>query len=204
MQSTISSLIRIQKAMTNKIFVIDNYDSFTFNLVHLLEQLNVPICVKRNDEFELDEITSFSHLLISPGPGLPTDAGKTMSAYIRFKNEKKILGVCLGMQTMLLEAEAKMINLKRVEHGAQSIISLLPNTKLFEKLPQKIKVGRYHSWGFETNQVPLDFRVTAESQNDIIMAVEHRTLPLFGVQFHPESIMTEFGLDMIKNWFYTK
>lgn len=199
-QSTISPLIRSPKAMSIRIFVIDNYDSFTFNLVHLLEQLNVPICVKRNDEFELDELDSYSHLLISPGPGLPVEAGKTMEVISKFKNQKSILGVCLGMQALLVDANAEMMNLDCVQHGAESLISVEQKSMLFENLPQKIKVGRYHSWGFQSLQIPTDFEITALSNDGVVMAVEHKNLPLCGVQFHPESIMTEFGLEMLKNW----
>lgn len=186
--------------MPTSIFVIDNYDSFTFNLVHLLEQLDVPIEVRRNDSFEIQDLEPYSHILISPGPGLPQEAGKTMQVIQTYLGQKSILGVCLGMQALLQHSGAKIQNMKTVQHGAQSQIDVQSNSKLFKGIPNKIKVGRYHSWGFETDTLPSDYREVSRSEDGYLMAVQHKEFDVHGVQFHPESIMTEFGLEMIKNW----
>lgn len=186
--------------MPTSIFVIDNYDSFTFNLVHLLEQLNVPIEVRRNDAFEVSEIEAYSHVLISPGPGLPQEAGKTMEVIREYLGKKSILGVCLGMQALLQHAGARISNMQTVEHGAQSQIKISKDSKIFQGLPNQIKVGRYHSWAFEIDALPKDYQELSKSEDGYLMAVQHRDLEVFGVQFHPESIMTEFGLEMMKNW----
>ncbi|MDP4686302.1 MAG: aminodeoxychorismate/anthranilate synthase component II [Salibacteraceae bacterium] len=186
--------------MPTSIFVIDNYDSFTFNLVHLLEQLNVPIEVRRNDAFNIAVLEPYSHILISPGPGLPQEAGKTMQVIQTYFGQKSILGVCLGMQALLQHAGAEIQNMKTVQHGAQSQIDVSSDSKLFKGLPNKINVGRYHSWAFETDVLPSDYREVSRSDDGYLMAVQHKELDVHGVQFHPESIMTEFGLEMMKNW----
>ncbi|MDP4664360.1 MAG: aminodeoxychorismate/anthranilate synthase component II [Salibacteraceae bacterium] len=186
--------------MPTSIFVIDNYDSFTFNLVHLLEQLDVPIEVRRNDAFEIAELATFSHILISPGPGLPEEAGKTMQVIETYLGQKSMLGVCLGMQALLQHAGAQIQNMKTVQHGAQSQISVQSDSKLFKGLPDIINVGRYHSWAFETDALPSNYREISRSEDGYLMAVQHKELDVHGVQFHPESIMTEFGLEMMKNW----
>lgn len=186
--------------MPTSIFVIDNYDSFTFNLVHLLEQLDVPIEVRRNDSFEIAELASFSHILISPGPGLPQEAGKTMQVIQTYLGKKSMLGVCLGMQALLEHAGAEIQNMITVQHGAQSQISVQSDSKLFKGLPNKINVGRYHSWAFDTKALPSDYIEISRSEDSYLMAVQHKELDVHGVQFHPESIMTEFGLEMMVNW----
>ncbi len=182
------------------IFIIDNYDSFTYNLVHLVEQLEVEYSVKRNDDFELPDVERFSHILIGPGPGLPSESGKLMDTIETYGEAKPILGVCLGMQGLLESAGGKMTNMKTVQHGAMSVLAVQRPSRLFKSLPDQIKVGRYHSWAFEEENVPSSYQVTAQAEDGLIMAVEHRQKPLIGVQFHPESIMTEFGLDMLRNW----
>lgn len=182
------------------IFVIDNYDSFTYNLIHLLEQLPVSLTVRRNDAFEVDEVEEASHVLISPGPGLPKDAGHTMKVIDSYKDSKSVLGVCLGMQAMLEHSGVELRNLPIVQHGANDLIECEPESRLFRNLPARFHAGRYHSWGFLPEEIPAEYRVTAKSEDGYVMAVEHVSLPLMGVQFHPESIMTEHGLEMLHHW----
>lgn len=182
------------------IFVIDNYDSFTYNLIHLLQQLPVTFVVKRNDAFSLDEVAAYSHVLISPGPGLPAGAGNTMKVIETYRTQKSILGVCLGMQALMQHAGAQITNMATVQHGAHDLISCEPRSQLFEGVPRQFRAGRYHSWAFLPANVPDEYRVTAQSEDGFVMAVEHVSQSLMGVQFHPESIMTEHGLEMLHNW----
>ena len=187
--------------MSKRIFIIDNYDSFTFNLVHLVEQLNVDFVVKRNDEFEVSELTSFSHLMISPGPGLPQEAGKTLLALeFALNNGLSVFGVCLGMQSILVQKGVKIENMPTVEHGAESGIKVSQPSLIFKGLPENIQVGRYHSWAFNPNEIPAEMKTTAISEDGYVMAIEAPHQKLFGVQFHPESIMTAYGLEMMRNW----
>jgi anthranilate synthase component 2 len=186
--------------MLTSIFVIDNYDSFTFNLVHLIEQLELPVKVCRNDAFEIDELESYSHILISPGPGLPEEAGRTMEVVQTYLGRKSILGVCLGMQALLQHSGAEIMNMNTVQHGAQSQIEISSDSKLFRNFPLSIKVGRYHSWAFETEAIPSEYKETGRSDDGYLMAIQHKQFDVQGVQFHPESIMTEFGLEMMRNW----
>jgi anthranilate synthase component II len=183
-----------------RIFLVDNYDSFTYNLVHLLEQLEVNMEVRRNDAFSLDEVNDFTHIMISPGPGLPKDTGLCPQLIERYGDQKSIFGVCLGMQLLLSRDGAAMTNMPTVQHGMQDTIQCVEECILFNGLPRKIRVGRYHSWAFLPENIPPHYRVTSLGSDGYVMAVEHRTLPLFGVQFHPESIMTEHGLGMVRNW----
>ncbi|MEX2597589.1 MAG: aminodeoxychorismate/anthranilate synthase component II [Salibacteraceae bacterium] len=183
-----------------RILLIDNYDSFSYNLVHLLEQLDLPVSVVRNDEIDFDILNQFSHIIISPGPGIPKDAGKLMKLIDKCRNTHCILGVCLGMQALLEHAGAEMHNLPIVEHGALTIIEIVKSKRMFLGMPSQISVGRYHSWAFKEDQVPSEFSITALADDGIVMSVEHKSLPLFGVQFHPESIMTSHGLAMLRNW----
>jgi len=183
-----------------KILVIDNYDSFTFNLVHLLEQLDCDIVVRRNDEVDISDIESATHVLIGPGPGLPKDSVGVQALLEKYANTKSILGVCLGMQALMEYSGAEIINMDTVAHGAQEELNPVYSGRLFNKLPDSFRVGRYHSWGFNEESIPKEYRVNAIAKDGIVMAVEHDELPLYGIQFHPESIMTEHGLDMMRNW----
>lgn len=159
--------------------------------------------VRRNDAFELDELEHFSHIIIGPGPGLPQESGLVMDAVHRCAASKSILGICLGMQALLIADGSEMMNLSSVKHGAQDQIDVSPSSALFKGIPEKIIVGRYHSWAFNADVITDNYRVTAQSAEGYVMAVEHKTLSLFGVQFHPESIMTEHGLTMLENWLRT-
>ena len=183
-----------------RVFVVDNYDSFTYNLVHLVEQSSIECVVKRNDALKLEELEDFSHIIIGPGPGLPDESGLVLDIIQRYSSSKSILGICLGMQALLISDGIRMVNLQNVQHGAQDLISLQSDSKLFADIAQSIKVGRYHSWAFTLDDISKNYRVIAESSDGLIMAIEHVSKPLFGIQFHPESIMTEHGFNMIENW----
>lgn len=185
-----------------RILIIDNYDSFTYNLVHLLEVIpGIEMSVRRNDAIEMNEVEDFDGILFSPGPGIPNEAGKMPELIQHFKKEKSMLGVCLGHQALGEAFGGQLENLERVFHGIQSTISITQNqTGLFKKMPSQIAVGRYHSWVVSNTKVPREFQITALANDGTIMAMEHAHLPIYGVQFHPESIMTPEGKQIIENW----
>ena len=181
-----------------KIIVIDNYDSFTYNLVHYLEDLDCEVTVKRNDNINLKYVEKFDKILISPGPGIPDEAGMTKKIIEEFYDKKSILGVCLGHQAIGEVFGGKLLNLKEVFHGVSTEIEIVANDPLFEKIPNKFKVGRYHSWivkDLNDSLVPL-----AYDDNKNVMALKHKDHDVWGVQFHPESILTEHGKTILKNW----
>lgn len=185
----------------NKIVIIDNYDSFTYNLVHLVEGIiNEEVTVLLNDKFEISTLESFSHIIISPGPGLPQNAGKTLEVLKTYSTTKSILGVCLGQQAIGQVFGAELMNLTKVFHGVASTIKILKQDKLFTSFPEKIIVGRYHSWVINKNNLPEYLEILAVDEEGNIMAIQHKYLKVFGVQFHPESIMTEHGKLLIENW----
>jgi len=184
-----------------QVLVIDNYDSFTYNLVHLLESLGgLDIKVYRNDKFNIEEVSKFEKILLSPGPGIPKEAGLMPEVVKKFSDTKNILGVCLGHQCIAEVFGAKLVNMPSPLHGKTSEIELEQNEKLFAKLPKKITVGRYHSWLVDNKNLPQCLNITAVDGSGNIMAISHKTLNVRGVQFHPESVMTEGGAQMIKNW----
>lgn len=184
-----------------KILVIDNYDSFTYNLVHYLEDLDCEVTVFRNDEFELAEVESFYKILISPGPGVPDEAGLTKAVIEKYAPTKSILGVCLGLQAIGEVFGGKLHNLENVHHGvATKAIILVPDEKLFNGLPSEIEVGRYHSWVVSNERFPSCLEVTSVDEKGEIMAIRHRNYEVRGVQFHPESILTPHGKHLLRNW----
>ena len=182
-----------------KIFVIDNYDSFTYNLVHYLEELGARVTVKRNDQFELSEIEDYEYLLLSPGPGIPDEAGLLKAAIERYSTSKKILGVCLGQQAIGEVFGAKLNNLNSVFHGVATPINITEKDLLFDGLPDSFEVGRYHSWVVET-PLPEDLVATSFDNNKQLMSLRHRSYSVRAVQFHPESILTMYGKKMLENW----
>ena len=187
--------------MSKKIAVIDNYDSFTYNLVHYLEDLNAAVTVFRNDEFELDELQSFDKILLSPGPGLPDEAGLLKAVIIKYAQSKSILGVCLGQQAIGEVFGGSLINLDKVYHGvATKITQAVTNESLFIGLPNGFEVGRYHSWVVATHDFPAVLEITSTDENGEIMSLRHKTLDVKGVQFHPESVLTPLGKQILKNW----
>lgn len=184
-----------------KIVVIDNYDSFTYNLVHLLHECGQEAVVWRNDKFELGDLEEFDHILLSPGPGIPSEAGLLMEVIRRYGLSKKILGICLGMQAIAEVYGGQLLNLSRPVHGTATPVRILDQEEaLFAGLPAEFLVGRYHSWAVDPKGLPGGLQVTAEDVNGTIMALAHRELAVKGVQFHPESVLTEYGREMMLNW----
>jgi len=185
-----------------KVLLIDNYDSFTYNLAHLLRAIGVEnLDVIRNDQLTLEDIIPYTHILLSPGPGIPEEAGLLLPIIKRYAKEKPILGICLGHQAIAQVFGAKLVNLKEVHHGIQSKIDIMvPNEVLFKNVTNHPLVGRYHSWIVSNEKFPDCLEITAQSQEGEIMALKHRTLPIRGMQFHPESILTPEGKEMMLNW----
>jgi len=187
--------------MSKKIAVIDNYDSFTYNLVHYLEDLEGQVTVFRNDELELEELESFDKILLSPGPGIPDEAGLLKPIIARYASSKSILGVCLGQQAIGEVFGGSLINLDKVYHGvATKVTQRVSDEALFTDLPNEFEVGRYHSWVINTNDFPEALEVTSTDEKGQIMSLRHRTLDVKSVQFHPESILTPHGKTILKNW----
>lgn len=184
-----------------KVLIIDNYDSFTYNLVHYLEELNCDVTVLRNDEFEINDIESYQNIILSPGPGIPSEAGNLKQVIATYAPTKKILGICLGQQAIAEVFGGTLINLEKVYHGVATTIDILvTDENLFQNLPQQILVGRYHSWSVNPIDFPQSLEVTSTSQKGEIMSLRHKTYNLKAVQFHPESILTPHGKTIISNW----
>ncbi len=184
-----------------KVLVIDNYDSFTYNLVHYLENFDCEVTVFRNDEFDLEEIQPFEYIVLSPGPGIPEQAGLLNSVIKEFAASKKILGICLGQQAIAEVFGGNLINLENVFHGVATSISIVDKEELlFKNLKSKIDVGRYHSWVVNETNLPSELVITAVDENHQIMALRHQTFNVRGVQFHPESILTPTGKTILSNW----
>ena len=182
-----------------KIFVIDNYDSFTYNLVHYLEEFDAKVTVRRNDQFELSEIEDYEYLLLSPGPGIPDEAGLLKAAIEKYAASKKILGVCLGQQAIGEVFGAKLNNLNTVFHGVATQINVTEKDLLFDGLPDSFEVGRYHSWVVKT-PLPKDLVATSFDNNEQLMSLRHKNYSVRAVQFHPESILTLYGKKILENW----
>lgn len=182
--------------------LIDNYDSFTYNLYQLIKENNegIDINVIRNDCFTLNDIEQYDALIISPGPGVPEDAGLIVPVIKEFGKYKPILGVCLGHQAIGVAYGGSLINIDKVYHGVSSEIRVKENVSIFNNLPDSFQVGRYHSWVVNEETLPGCLRITARDDNKMVMAMEHTEFKVTGVQFHPESILTEFGKEMICNW----
>jgi len=189
-----------------KILVFDNYDSFTYNLVHLVKKIDTSqVDVYRNDEIPMDKVKDYDKIILSPGPGVPAEAGQLLTLIKEYASTKSILGVCLGHQAIGEAFGAKLINLKQVYHGVATPIrireeKLMHGKSLFSNLPQEITVGRYHSWVISNDAFPDELEVTATDENGYIMALHHKHLDIQGVQFHPESVLTPDGETIIRNW----
>jgi len=185
-----------------RILILDNYDSFTYNLVHYVEaNSNYTVDVFRNDEISLNDIDKYNTIILSPGPGLPQDAGILNNLIKKYAPTKKILGVCLGMQAIGEVFGGTLINLNTVFHGVATPIKILDQTDLiFKNLPQQFNVGRYHSWVIDNNNFPTTLKITSTEENEQIMSLKHKEHNLYGVQFHPESILTEHGKEIINNF----
>lgn len=183
-----------------KIAIIDNYDSFVYNLSHLVKELGAEVSVLRNDQFRMEELEAFDKILLSPGPGVPEEAGLLLDVIRTYAGKKPILGVCLGEQAIGEVYGAQLSNLDTVFHGIQSPVTVSVPDYLFEGLPQHFPVGRYHSWVVDRKDLPDCLEVTATSDEGYIMALRHQTLDVRGVQFHPESVLTPDGKQLIGNW----
>jgi anthranilate synthase component 2 len=183
-----------------KILVIDNYDSFTYNLVHYLEDLDCEVTVYRNDEFELDEIAHFDKIVLSPGPGIPDEAGLLKQVIQQYGPTKSIFGVCLGQQAIGEVYGGTLSNLDKVYHGVATNVTKSVNDELlFEGLENEFEVGRYHSWVVNSN-LPDCLEATSFDENGQLMSLRHKTYDVRGVQFHPESVLTPNGKKMLENW----
>ena len=183
-----------------KVFILDNYDSYTYNLCHYIEGLDTEDVVKKNDQFELDEIQQFDKIILSPGPGLPKNAGELMEVIHRFHTSKPILGVCLGMQALGEYFGESLINLNIVKHGVQEDVFISKPSKIFNSIQSPFQVGLYHSWAIEKFEENNSIEITSFSENNVAMSIQHKSLPIYGVQFHPESILTPNGKTIIKNF----
>lgn len=185
-----------------RILVLDNYDSFTYNLVHYVGKLtDEPIEVHRNDKISLDDVGGFDKILLSPGPGIPSESGILLDLIKRYAPVKSILGVCLGQQAIGEAFGGRLINLDKVYHGVATPIDVLtPDDPLYSGIPSRFDVGRYHSWVVEEATLPKCFTITSRSDDGLIMGISHKTFDVRGVQYHPESVLTQYGLKIIENW----
>ncbi|AYA36762.1 aminodeoxychorismate/anthranilate synthase component II [Hymenobacter oligotrophus] len=187
------------------ILVFDNYDSFTYNLVQVLRELGYgdQITVRRNDQLDLDEVEQYDAVLLSPGPGIPSEAGLMPELIRRYAPTKRILGVCLGHQGIAESFGASLINLSAVRHGVATDATVsVPGERLFAGIPERFRVGRYHSWAVKPDTMPDCLEATAFDEEGEIMALRHRQYDVRGVQFHPESILTEHGHRLLQNWLH--
>ena len=184
-----------------KILVFDNYDSFTYNLVHAVKKLGyADVEVHRNDQIALEDIARFDKIILSPGPGVPSESGILLDVIKTYAPTKSILGVCLGEQAIAEAFGGKLINLSEVHHGISSMVNVLADDVLFKGLAKQLEVGRYHSWAVEKSSLPESLTITAVDEEGMIMGLAHKTYDVRGVQFHPESVLTPDGEKMLKNW----
>ena len=185
-----------------KIVVIDNYDSFTYNLVHAIKKISgLPVDVFRNDEIKLEDLEKYDKIVLSPGPGIPEEAGLLLDIIKEYAPKKSMLGVCLGHQAIGEAFGGKLHNMSRVLHGIATPVELTETKSvLFEGLPKTLEVGRYHSWIVQKEELPECLEVTSYDENGFIMSMKHKKYDVQGVQFHPESVLTPLGEKMIENW----
>ncbi|MBP5172063.1 MAG: aminodeoxychorismate/anthranilate synthase component II [Bacteroidales bacterium] len=182
------------------IVIIDNYDSFTYNLAHLVRRLGAATTVLRNDQFRLEALDPFDKIILSPGPGIPSEAGLLTEVIKSYAGCRPILGVCLGHQAIGEVFGGRLFNLPEVYHGVATEGTQFGNDPIFAGLPPRITMGRYHSWVVDKEGFPDCLEITAESDEGQIMALRHRKLPVHGIQFHPESVLTPDGQTILENW----
>ena len=200
-----NKVITLHKINIMNILLIDNYDSFTFNLSQYLEEEggdDMEVTVWRNDQFDIDDVERFDKIVLSPGPGVPDEAGLLKAVIRRYAPTKSILGVCLGEQAIGEVFGAEIYNLNTVFHGIQSSVRIIASDYIFDNLSDSIKVGRYHSWVVGKEDFPAELEVTAVSEEGQVMALKHRRYDVHGIQFHPESILTPEGRTIIRNFIY--
>ena len=183
-----------------KTVIIDNYDAFTYNLAHLVKELGAEVSVVRNDQFRLSELKPFDKIILSPGPGIPTEAGLLMDVIDAYAPVKPILGVCLGHQAIGEYFGGKLTNLSQVFHGIASTISITAPDYIYKELPAQVQVGRYHSWVVDNEGLPDCLEVTSVSEEGQIMSLRHKQYDVRGIQYHPESVLTPEGRKIIANW----
>ncbi|MFR9651607.1 MAG: aminodeoxychorismate/anthranilate synthase component II [Rikenellaceae bacterium] len=184
-----------------KVLMIDNYDSFVYNIVHYLRELGAEVDIFKNDQIALDDVDSYNKIVLSPGPGIPSEAGVMLELIKRYASTKSILGVCLGHQAIGEAFGGELTNLTKVYHGVESEISKIVEDPIFEGLGDRLTVGRYHSWVVSGDNLPESLEITAiDDESGQVMALRHREYDVRGVQFHPESVLTPEGKRMIKNW----
>ncbi len=184
-----------------KLLILDNYDSFTYNLVHLVEKVSdISFDVIRNDKISLADVNNYDKILLSPGPGLPKDAGIMPELLKKYSSTKSILGVCLGLQAIGENFGAQLQNLDTVYHGIATPVNIIKEDLIFKNCPAKFTVGRYHSWVVSNKALPGELIITATDDKNNIMALKHSSYDVRGVQFHPESILSENGENMMRNW----
>jgi len=196
----------IQSFFMEKVVIIDNYDSFTYNLVHLINEIiDGEVTVLRNDQFKIEELEAFDYIVLSPGPGLPDEAGLLKEVIRIYGPNKKIFGVCLGLQAIGEVFGGKLKNLSKVFHGMKTEMTVTDNyDPIFNGINKKFEAGRYHSWVIDKSTFPADLLITALDENGEIMAARHKTYQVYGVQFHPESIMTPDGKTLLTNFLKLK
>ncbi len=183
-----------------KVVIIDNYDSFTYNLAHLVKELGAEVTVYRNDRFELKQLEAFDKIILSPGPGIPSEAGLLIDVIKTYAGKKPMLGVCLGHQAIGECFGGKLTNLSEVFHGVATEGSQCGNDYIFDGLPQRVVMGRYHSWVVGREGLPDSLEITAESDEGQIMGLRHKEYDIHGIQFHPESVLTPEGRTMVGNF----
>jgi anthranilate synthase component 2 len=189
------------RGLGGKILIVDNYDSFTYNLVHLVNEIGLECDVWRNDQFKIEDVDAYSHIILSPGPGIPSEAGLLLQVIEKYAPTKSIFGVCLGQQAIAEVFGGTLYNLPQPMHGIATPIKVTDESEqLFKGLPESFKVGRYHSWVVEKD-LPEVLTVTAiDEEDNSVMALRHKEYDVRGVQFHPESVLTEYGKEMMENW----
>lgn len=183
-----------------KIAIIDNYDSFTYNLSHLVKELGAEVTVYRNDQFEMPVLQQFDKIILSPGPGIPSEAGLLLDVIKEYAGKKPILGVCLGHQAIGESFGAKLTNLSEVFHGVATPCHITTRDYLFEGLPDTFEIGRYHSWVVDNSNLPECLEVTGVSDEGFIMSLRHKDYDIRGIQYHPESVLTPSGRQILSNW----
>jgi anthranilate synthase component 2 len=195
-------LLKFQNINTvQKVLVFDNYDSFTYNLVHLVEKIiNTKVTVMRNDQIPLEKVNEYDKIILSPGPGVPSEAGLLLPLIKEYAASKSILGVCLGHQAIGEAFGGTLSNLSKVYHGVATNCKLEKVSPIFKGMPNEFQIGRYHSWIVDEATLPKELEVTARDDQQMIMAMQHTTYNVQGVQFHPESVLTPMGEIIIQNW----
>ncbi|MCR5077431.1 MAG: aminodeoxychorismate/anthranilate synthase component II [Prevotella sp.] len=186
--------------MKKKCVIIDNYDSFTYNLAHLVKELGAEVTVYRNDQFALGQLEPFDRIILSPGPGIPSEAGLLTDVIRHYAGHKPILGVCLGHQAIGEVFGGRLENLSEVFHGVSTEGIQVADSPLFAGVPKRFRMGRYHSWVVSREGFPACLEITAESEEGQIMALRHRNYNIYGIQFHPESVLTPDGRQIMANW----